>query len=116
MGKWIILLAGMGLLAGCSTDTREYQVADVTKPAVIILKKRPEQGSIYALSITGEGTIEGNATITLVLNGAPYKTEKLSGTVDFRWGGDWYGDSAEIRYSPGQVSGGRLILNYTFSD
>jgi hypothetical protein len=112
----IALLIATGLLAGCSIGTRSYEVTDVTKAEVITMKKKPEQDPVYSLSVVGYGRIDGNAEISLILNGSPYKTEKLSGRIYFRWGGDWYADQAEIRYTPGTVAGGSLNLKYKFND
>jgi len=91
-------------------------LADVIKSETIVLKKSAGQGAIHSLSVIGSGELHGDAEIILILNGGPYKTEKLSGKVDFRWGGDWYSDEAEIRYTPTSVTGGSLKLKYDFSD
>jgi hypothetical protein len=116
MKRLIALLIVTGLLAGCGPGMQRHDVADVTKAEVIVLKKAPQQGAVYSLTVVGHGKIDGNAEISLILNGGPYKTEKLSGKVDFRWGGDWYSDQAEIRYTPGTVGGGSLSLKYKFND
>ena len=50
----------------------------------------------------------------MLLGGEPYKVKKLSGKVNFEWGGDWYSETAEIRYEPVKVRSGRLILHYRF--
>jgi hypothetical protein len=116
MNKLINCLAIVALVAGCGSDVRSHDQADVTKPATIILKKNAEQGAVHSLSVVGSGELDGNAEITLILNGEPYKTETLSGKVDFRWRGDWYSDQAEIRYTPASVTGGSLKLKYEFND
>ena len=104
------------LVAGCGIGGRTHDVADVTKPETIVLKKNAGQGAIHSFSVIGSGEMRGNAEITIILNGGPYKTEKLSGKVDFRWGGDWYSDQAEIRYTPTSVTGGSLKLKYEFNN
>jgi hypothetical protein len=114
--RLIASLALIAVISGCSIGSRTHDLDDVTKTEVIVLKKKPGQGPVYSLSVVGHGNINGNAEISLVLNGGPYKTEKLSGKVDFRWGGDWYSDQAEIRYIPGTVAGGSLSLKYKFND
>jgi hypothetical protein len=43
---------------------------------------------VYGINIRGSGNIDGEATISLILNEEPYKTEKLKGLVSFNWGGD----------------------------
>jgi len=120
MKKRVIELIGIVLIMvlvipGCG-DRGTYYVADVIKAETIILKKKPSQGSIHSFSVIGSGEIHGNVEITLMLNDGPYKTEKLSGKVDFRWGGDWYSDQAEIRFTPAAVTGGSLNLRYEFKD
>ena len=115
MSKLVTCFAVTVLLSGCG-GTRTYDVVDVTKAETIVLKKASGQGPVHSLSVTGSGEIQGDAEISLILNGGQYKTEKMSGKVDFRWGGDWYSDHAEIRYTPTSVTGGSLKLNYEFND
>jgi hypothetical protein len=76
----------------------------------------PGKGPVHSLSVRGSGTIQGHAEVTLILNGSPYRTEKLSGQVGFQWGGDWLSDEAEIRYTPTSVTSGSLKLRYKFND
>ena len=106
----------IGLLTGCGLGHRTQPVTDVTKAETITLKKNTGQGHIYYLTITGSGEIQGTAEISLIENGKPYRTEKLSGPVKFEWKGDWYSDTAEIRYEPKSVTGGNLRLEYRFKD
>lgn len=115
MNKLIICFAVAILLSGCG-GSRTHDIVDVKKAEVIVLKKKPGQGPIHSLSVSGHGKIDGNAEISLILNSGPYKTEKLTGNVNFRWGGDWYSDQAEIRYNPGMVTGGNLRLTYKFNN
>ena len=82
---------------------------------MITLKNSNNQKHVYGIDIRGLGNIDGDATITLILNGKPYKTEKLRGGVSFKWGGDWYSDTAEIQYTPGYVNSGELVIEYKFS-
>lgn len=116
MLKVLICVLLTALVSGCGTGTRTFDVPDVTKSETIILKKNPGQAAIYSLTVKGEGRIDGNAEIVLILNAEPYKTERLSGPVDFRWGGDWYSDQAEIRYRPMSTTAGSLRLKYQFND
>jgi hypothetical protein len=113
----IVLLAGMIIcsLCSCGFTRMTYDVKDVTRPETITLRNAPGGGPVYSLSIVGQGELEGNATITLVLNGEPYKRERLSGKVQFRWDGDWYSDEAKIIYEPSAVRAGRLSLKYAFN-
>jgi len=116
MIKLLICLCLTAFVSGCGSGTRTVDVKDVTKSETITLKKDQGQGAIYSITVKGEGKIDGNAEIALILNGGPYKTERLSGPVDFRWGGDWYSDRAEIIYTPISTTGGSLWLSYKFND
>jgi hypothetical protein len=104
------------VLSGCGFGPATRDLADVSRPETLILRKQPGQGQIQALRISGEGSIRGTARIELILNGKPSEVEALSGPVRFSWGSDWYADQAEVRYTPMAVTGGRLRLRYRFSD
>jgi hypothetical protein len=68
------------------------------------------------MAIRCYGKLEGEAQLVLMLNGAPYKSERMKGKVNFTWGGDWYSDSIELRYQPINVTAGHLVIAYTFAD
>ncbi|HMF16053.1 MAG TPA: hypothetical protein VKE98_02550 [Gemmataceae bacterium] len=88
-------------------------ISDVRRPETLVLGK--ETGNPpYGITIRGSGEVDGEATLSLLLNGEAYKVEKLSGTVSFEWGGDWYSETAEIRYEPINVRSGKLIFHYRF--
>jgi len=96
-------------------------IADASKPQTIVLRKRFFQGYIDGMSIQCSGTIEGNAKIQRLLYNSGkyegvYNEEELTGKVHFRWGGDWYSDTAEIRIFPDPASSGSLTLTYSFYD
>ena len=114
MKIYITVIALAILASGCGTKARN--IADVSKGETIILEKQAGQGPIHGITISGSGRLKGEAEITLILNGGPCKTEHLSGAVDFRWGGDWYSDQAEIRYTPISATSGKLKLKYKFND
>ena len=103
-------------LAGCSGLHRQESVKDITKTEIIVLKKKPSQGAIHAISITGSGSISGVGEAQLILNGTVYRKEEISGRFSFDFSGDWYSDEAEIRYIPRNVSSGSLTLKYGFRD
>lgn len=111
----VLRLVAVGVLAaGCGGFDQELAVGDATSPNRFVLTKPAGRGPVHSLTVSGTGRIEGEATISLLLNGQPYKTEKLSGPVSFRWEGDWYADTAEVRYEPRSVQSGRLVLRYKF--
>lgn len=99
---------------GCSPSFREVSVKDVSKGETITLKKNLSQGSISSIQIAGMGSVVGNGEVQLILNGAVYKKESVSGSVKFEWSGDWYSDDAEVRYIPGTATSGALTLRYRF--
>ena len=112
----VLAIISIALLAGCSGNSQEYNIADVTKPETITLQKVRSQGNIHSITVVGKGHLDGSATIVLILNRKPYKTESLSGDVGFSWGGDWYSESAKIEYQPSSVKSGKLSLQYKFKD
>ena len=116
MKKYLFLFATVFSIYFCFSGSQYYEIKDVTKPEVIILKKDLKQGNIHAITISGKGQITGEAKIILVLNEKPYKTADISGTVNFQWGGDWYSDTAEIRYHPLSIATGQLQIIYCFKD
>lgn len=71
---------------------------------------------MHSFAVGGEGKLDGVVEVVLILNDEPYKTGRLSGSVDFHWGGDWYSDQAEIRSKPIFVTGGNLELKSKFNE
>ena len=114
--KLITLIATAVTLSGCKMGAQIYKVADVAKPEIIILNKKPHQGAIHFFGVSGVGNIDGRAEISLVLNGNTNRWEQLEGKVNFRWRGDCYTDQVEIHYIPSSVVSGRLRLRYKFND
>lgn len=123
------LLLALGWLGTTDVKTPSVTVRDVRQPETLLLGTKSVAHSSYALSsngqcirthstyginIKGSGDIDGQATISLLLNGAPYKVARVSGKVDFEWGGDWYAETAEIRYEPVNVRSGEVIVHYRF--
>lgn len=66
-------------LAACVDYDRSVKVVDVRKEKVVILKNTHNSGHVYGISIRGTGNIDEEASISLYLNGEPYKTEVLKG-------------------------------------
>ena len=114
--RFFTYLSFVLLFSGCMTDMHSHNIIDVTESETIILEKQTEQGFVHSLIIIGTGKLDGEAEIVMILNGKPYTTEYLSGDVDFSWGGDWYSDQVEIRYTAVSVTGGNLMLKYEFHD
>jgi hypothetical protein len=120
-----LLLAGGLLLAAllaiavwflCAPDILmpSVTITDVRQPGSLVLGKETGNAYTHGITIRGSGEIDGEATISLLLNGKPYKVAKLRGKVNFEWGGDWYSETAEIRYQPANVQSGKVVLQYRF--
>ena len=105
-----------GLVAGCfPVFPNARSIDDLTAPVIIKLEAPSDpQKHVVSIQIRGIGAVDGAAQIELMLNGSPYRTEKLAGPISFTWGGDWYSPTAEIRYRPINVKGGRLAIQYRF--
>lgn len=116
MKKYFFLFTIVFFIYSCFVGSQYYEIEDVTKPEIVILNKEMNQKNIHAITISGKGQISGVAKICLILNGAPYKSEDISGKVSFNWGGDWYSDTAEISYSPISISDGQLTIKFKFHD
>ncbi|MEM7579779.1 MAG: hypothetical protein ACFB02_10355 [Mastigocoleus sp.] len=109
-----ILFASMIFLVGCAGAKQTYKITDVTKESTIILRNNGSQQNVSYILISGEGNIDGEAEISLILDDKPYKTERISGNAKFSWNGDWYSEDAKIEYKPSSVKGGDLNLEYQF--
>jgi hypothetical protein len=68
------------------------------------------------MSLKVTGRLDGKAIFTLMLNDKPYKVAHASDGVSFTWRGDWYADTAEVRYEPTHVKAGSIVLHYSFHD
>jgi hypothetical protein len=90
-------------------------LADAGKPAELTLLPKHHAGSVASLHVEGRGQIDGEGEITLLLNGQPYKTEKLNGRVHFSWRMDWYAPQAVVRYKPLTARDGSITLRYHFA-
>ena len=89
-------------------------IADAGIPIELTLRAPGAPKRVYALDVQGSGRIDGEAEVTLILNGQPYKVAHLSGVVHFEWGGDWYSPEAVVRYRPLSAKAGVIKLRYRF--
>ncbi|OYT19823.1 MAG: hypothetical protein CCU26_09435 [Nitrospira sp. UW-LDO-01] len=103
-----------GLTLSCTKYDQEIKLEDVRKSQGLVLRKTAS-GPVYSIAIRGRGTISGRARVTLMEEGSLRKTETLEGRVNFQWGGDWYGDTAELQYEPINVTGGDMVIDYSFA-
>jgi len=118
MKKTIIILFILFIvLSGCHIYEHQAEIRDVTVRETLILKKNSAQEHIHKLTIWVRGELDGNASLSLMLDGEIYDTAELSGKFDLEmYGGDWYSDSAELIYKPTGVKNGSVKLIYTFFD
>ena len=112
----ILGLAGLLLLSGCGGNLQDARFLDATKSETMILRKKPLQGGIHTLHISGRGEIDGTGEIQLVVRGSVYRNENVSGQIDFSWHCDWYEDTAELRLVPSSVRSGSIYIAYQFED
>ena len=110
----VLLIAGASSAVVWSWWPASISIADVGKATDVTLRAKDDAGGIYALDVKGSGHINGEAEITLILNGQPYKSARLRGPVHFSWGGDWYSPDAIVRYKPLSTTSGSLQLKYRF--
>ena len=89
-------------------------IADAGIPIELTLRAPSAPKRVYALDVQGNGRIDGEAEIALILNGQPYKVAHLDGVVHFEWGGDWYSPEAVVRYRPLSAKSGSIKLRYRF--
>ncbi len=115
MNRALIILM-IAFICGCAPARQAQVISDAARPCVLMLEKRAGQGNVYSVSIRLEGHLEGVAEISLNSNGKPYRNERLSGNVKFSLDGDWYTDSAELKYRPISVKRGFLRVTYDFKD
>lgn len=113
----VILLLAFGAIAvwelsGLSAPSE--RVHDVCQAETLVLGQETGDLHTYGISIHGSGYIDGDATISLLLNGQPYKVEKLSGRFNFEWRAEWYAETASVRYEPAGVRSGKVVLYYEF--
>ena len=118
MKKLIIILFFLLVsLFACNLHEQVVDVRDVAKEENLILKKEKGQEHIHRLDIKIVGELDGDAEMSLMLNGKVYETAELSGMFDLKmYGGDWYSDSAELIYEPLNAKSGKVTIVYKFFD
>jgi hypothetical protein len=113
-GLLLVALLAVAVWYLCAPNMPSVTLSNVRRPETLVLGKETGNGNVYGITIRGSGEIDGEAIVSLLLNGEPYKVEKLRGKVNFEWGGDWYSETAKIRYEPANVRTGKLVLHYRF--
>jgi len=102
------------MTVACTRYDQVTKINNIFDAQTIVLRNVSGKGPVHSISIKVGGHIDGEATIYLMLDGKPYKTEKIENNISIAWGGDWYSDTAEIRYEPNRVKEGELIIKYRF--
>ena len=104
-------LAGLAIVVIVALTISE---SEVKKENVIKFQKKQAQKHIVRLDMKISGFVEGDALINLIENDKLYMSEKVHGKFSFKWGCDWYSDTAEIRYKPTDVKSGEILIQYNF--
>ncbi|TVQ55429.1 MAG: hypothetical protein EA377_03485 [Phycisphaerales bacterium] len=110
----VIIFIALWLLFAQSSALPSVSVSDVRQPETIVLEQETGDDSVRWLTVRGSGVLNGEATISWVVDGQPYRVEQLNDEIDFEWGRDWHSRTAEIRYEPGEVRSGTVSLHYKF--
>ena len=100
----------------CITN-RIYKLENVSKKQTIMLYKIKTQEHVHHYFVHIIGHLDGSTKIKLyqsLKNKNPYKSAKITGDIDIKWGGDWYVDTLRIEYEPIDVKEGQLSLEYAF--
>jgi hypothetical protein len=103
-------------LASCTTRTQLHQLSDLSDNQQLLLRKRLVRQPTYGLLVLGKGYINGEARISLLLDGKVYQTKVVSGNVKFQWRENWRDSRAILRYQPRSVTDGNLRFSVTFMD
>jgi len=112
--KFIFFLFITLTLTSCVKYNQKHIVNDLSKSQKIILQSN-KSANVYSLTLNVTGNIKGYAEITLMLDGEPYKSEKIKDKVNFNWAGDWYSDKATIIYTTKNATDGKLVFKYKFN-
>ena len=108
--KLLVLSISLVLLTGCNLFDEEY-VLDLSKSSTFILNVvDSETVSEFRFHAQGNSSAEG--ILELFLEDSVYKTQKINGSIDFKWGGDWYHPDMKIVYKIQKEGQGTLKIKY----
>lgn len=102
------------MIGACTHYDQSTALADVSRPQVLVIRAAPGTGEIHSLKVRCHGSVEGDASITLMLDGRPHRSEKVQGRFSFSWSSDWYSREARLDYLPDRVRGGAVTIDYRF--
>jgi hypothetical protein len=90
-------------------------IEDASKPIELTLVSGHNANKVVALHVEGRGKVDGEAEISLMLDGRAYRTEHLNGPVHLTWRVDWYQPGAVVSYAPLTAKSGTITLRYHFA-
>lgn len=69
---------------------------------------------IHTIQLNIKGNVDGESSLTVLLNDKPYKVFELKDNFDINYQNDWYSDSVDIQYKAGSSKNGEVKVNYEF--
>ncbi|WP_222597801.1 hypothetical protein [Euhalothece natronophila] len=112
----VITLLLLFPLTSCTNQAQIYRIRDITRNQQLLIRNQALSQSTYGLMVMSRGYIDGEARVTLLLDGQVRKTKVVSGNVRFQWRKHWNDNRAIVRYQPRGVTEGELRFNVTFMD
>ena len=89
---------------------------DVRRPAEYELHASGSSASkVDSLEVAVDGQIKGRAEIQLWRGEKMEQSRRIQDDVHVKLGGEWYSDSAKIKYLPFEVTGGSIRVRYAFT-
>ena len=108
--KLLVIIICSIWLSSCDYSDEEY-VLDLSKTSTFVLNAvNTEPVSEFRLHAKGSSSAEG--VLELLLEDTIYKTQKISGNVNFKWGGDWYHPNMKLIYRIQKNGKGTLKIKY----
>jgi hypothetical protein len=102
------------LLSGCGQKSGTVMIADVTRTnefQLVTTAWSGVRGDLPSgLSVEVNGQIEGTAYIAI----EQMETQRVSGAVRWRIGGDWFRTNCVFRYQPENVKIGWVTVKFRF--
>lgn len=105
-----IALLLVALLTGCMRQS--IQVPDATKPATLTLSigRLQKKDQVHGLDFRIHGQVDGVA----FLSSSTIITQRVSGSFDIKFNGDYFSTNCVIEYSPQGVRSGSVSVSYAF--
>lgn len=97
-------------LVSCNFFDDKY-VLDLSTSATFILGVSDTK-TVSEFRFHAQGHSSANGVLELLLDDKVYKTQVITGDVDFKWTGDWYHPNMKIVYRVEQAGTGTLKIKY----